>query len=276
MPYKDILVYADGTKAAKARLDVAATIAADHGSHLTALHVKAFPPLPMEFGAGAPAMVVEWQEGAADELAEQAKQAVEDAVRRSARTIEWRLARGEMGPVALLHSRYADLVVVSQSATDTSDASLADELPETLIMGAGRPALIVPRYGQYPTVGERVLIAWNRTREATRAVHDELPFLTRAKVVTVMEVNPKTGHTPHIAGADIATHLARLGVKAEVSSTMADDIEVGDAILSRAADLGADLLVMGAYGHSRLREYAFGGVTRHILRHMTVPVLMSH
>lgn len=277
MSYKDILVYADGGKAANARLDVACALARHHDAHLTALHVRALPYIPADFGPGVPPMVIEWQEQAADQLAEEAKKAVDDAARRTGETIEYRLVRGDVGPVALLHSRYADLVVVSQgSAEDVADASVADELPETLVMGSGRPVLVVPRYGQFPTLGERVVVAWSRTRESTRAVHDALPLLTRAKSVVVMEVNPKTGATPHIAGADLATHLARLGVKAEVSSTVADSIDVGDAILSRLSDLGADLLVMGAYGHSRLREYAFGGVTLDIMKHMTVPVLMSH
>jgi nucleotide-binding universal stress UspA family protein len=107
-------------------------------------------------------------------------------------------------------------------------------------------------------------------------VHDALPLLTRAKSVTIMEVNPRPGDAPHVPGADIARHLARHGVKAEASSIAGADIDVGDMILSRLSDLGADLLVMGAYGHSRLREFAFGGATRHLLGHMTVPVLMSH
>lgn len=276
MAYKDILVYADGSKAAKSRFDAACALAASHGAHLAALHVRQLPFVPADFGAGVPPLVIEWQERAADELVAEATKAVEEARRRSGQAIEWRLAQGEIGAVTLLHSRYADLTIVSQGADDVSEATVADGLPEALVMGSGRPALIVPRYGQFSTVGERVLVAWNRTREATRAVHDALPLLTRAKAVTVMEVNPRKGEVPHIAGAEIATHLARLGVKAEVSSTVAEDINVGDAILSRLSDLGADLLVMGAYGHSRLREYAFGGVTLHILKHMTVPVLMSH
>jgi nucleotide-binding universal stress UspA family protein len=276
MTYKDILVYADGSKAAKARFDVACSLAASHAAHLTALHVRALPFVPADVGGGVPAMVIDWQEQAADELAKQAQQVVDEAGRRNGQAIEWRLVRGDTGPVTLLHSRYADLVVVSQSATELADASTGDELPEALVMGSGRPALIVPRYGEYPVVGERVLIAWNRTREATRAVHDALPLLTRAKSVTIMEVNPARGEAAHIPGADIATHLARLGIRVEVSSTAAADIDVGDVILSRLSDIGADLLVMGAYGHSRLREYAFGGVTLHIMKHMTVPVLMSH
>ncbi len=276
MTYKDILVYADGSKVAATRLDVAAAIARAQGAHLTALHVKALPYVMSDFAGSFPPTVIEWQEAWSEEQATKARQAVDDAARRTGQDIEWRLVRGDAGSVSLLHSRYADLVVVSQGATESEDATVADGLPETLVMGSGRPALIVPRYGKCPTLGARVMVAWNRTREAARAVHDALPILRGAEAVTVMEVNPRTGETSHIPGAEIATHLARHGVKAEVSSTVADEIEVGDAILSRLADLGADLLVMGAYGHSRLREYAFGGATLHILRHMTVPVLMSH
>lgn len=276
MSLKDILVYADGSAAARTRLDVAMALAGAHEAHLVALHVRALPYVMADVGGAVPAMVIEWQEEWSDTQEAAAKKAVDDAGARSGRPIEWRLARGDAGSGSLLHARYFDLVVVSQNAIDAQDAGPTDGLPETIVMGSGRPALIVPRHGKFPTVGERVMVAWNGTREATRAIHDALPLLERAKAVTVMEVNPKTGSAPRIAGMDIATHLARHGVKVEVSSTVADDIEVGDAILSRLADLGIDLLVMGAYGHSRLREYAFGGATLHILRHMTVPVFMSH
>jgi nucleotide-binding universal stress UspA family protein len=276
MSYKDILVYADASKAAPVRFDVAAALATKYKAHLTALHVQLAPYVPVDFGAGVPAALIEWQEKFMTEQAEAAKQEVAAAQRRSGQEIEYRLVKGEMSPTALLHARYADLVVVSQSGQSAEEMTPADELPEMLVMGSGRPTLVVPRYGKFPTLGERVLVAWSRTRESTRAVHDALPFLIRAKSVTVMEVNPQDRNAPHIAGADIALHLARHNVKAEVASTTASEIEVGDAILSRAADLGADMLVMGAYGHSRMREYAFGGVTKHLLDHMTVPVLMSH
>lgn len=276
MGYKDILVYADASKAAPVRLDVAATLAAKYKAHLTALHVQLAPYVPVDFGAGVPAALIEWQEKFMAEQAEKARQEVTAAQRRSGQEIEYRLVKGDITPTALLHARYADLVVVSQGGTSAEEMTPADELPEALVMGSGRPTLIVPRYGKFATLGERVLVAWSRTRESTRAVHDSLPFLMRAKAVTVMEVNPKDRDAPHIAGADIALHLARHNVKADVASTTAGDIDVGDAILSRAADLGADMLVMGGYGHSRMREYAFGGVTKHILDHMTVPVLMAH
>jgi nucleotide-binding universal stress UspA family protein len=272
MSYKDILVLADEADTAATRLDVAATVAAAQKAHLAALHVMEKPYTPAAISRAMPSAVLEWQESLMRERAEAAKKAVDAAQRRSGADIEWRLVRGETIPAALLHSRYADLVVTSQTA---SEDDTGDLMAEELVMGSGRPVLVVPRYGKFQTVGERVLIAWNRTRESTRAVHDAMPFLTKAKSVRIMEVNPDRDDK-HIAGADIAVHLARHGVNAEVGATTAEDIRAGDVLLSRAADLGADLLVMGAYGHSRLREYTFGGVTLHLLQHMTIPVLLSH
>lgn len=275
MTFKDILVYADADKASAARLDLAANLAGTHKSHLVALHVSTPPYIPAIAGAEIPAELIASQEEYRREQAEAARKTVERVRQRTGVEFEWRLGTGNIAETTLLHSRYADLVVIGQASGDDDDPREADVLPETIVFGAGRPALIVPRYGNFPKCGERVLIAWKRTRESTRAVHDALPLLTRAKSVLVMEINPDQGDK-HVAGADIALHLARHGVKADVSSTVASDIDVGNAILSRASDVGADLLVMGAYGHSRLREFVFGGVTLEILRHMTLPVLMSH
>jgi nucleotide-binding universal stress UspA family protein len=136
----------------------------------------------------------------------------------------------------------------------------------------------VPYAGQFERVGERVLVAWNASRESTRAINDALPLLKNAAMVTVLAVNPKHGIEGHgdVPAADIALHLARHGVKAEAAHTIAKDISEGDALLSYAADLGVDLIVSGGYGHSRAREMVFGGVTRTLLQEMTVPMLLSH
>lgn len=277
MAYKDILVYADAAKSAPARLDVAAMLAAKHKAYLTALHVMEPPYVPAGVieGGLTPALLA-WQKNVVQERADHAKKAVEAARRRSGQDIEWRDVEGETVPTVLLHARYADIVVVSQGGDRDDDLLPGDILPEEILMSAGRPELVVPRYGTFPTLGERILIAWNRSREAARAVHDALPLLVTAKSAIIMEVNPDSRRQSHTAGADIAQHLIRHGVKAELAPTTARGIDVSDAILSRAADLGIDLLVMGGYGHSRLREYTLGGVTRHMLQHMTVPVLMSH
>jgi len=127
-------------------------------------------------------------------------------------------------------------------------------------------------------IGKCVLVAWDASREAARAVADAMPLLAAADAVIVLAVDPQPGPDGHgeIPGADIALHLARHGVKAQIERTVSAGVPIGELLLSRAADLGADMLVMGAYGHSRVRELLLGGATRSILASMTIPVLMSH
>ncbi|WP_096704382.1 universal stress protein [Magnetospirillum sp. 15-1] len=179
---------------------------------------------------------------------------------------EWRPISG-LKQLAL-HARYADLTIVGQAPSGASD-----HITETL-MSVGRPLLAVPRHGRFPSVGRRVLVAWNASREATRAVFDSLPLLEGATNVTVMTMDAEDDD--RVPGADIGLTLARHGIKVDVVRSTLGDIDAGNALLSRAADQGADLLVMGAFGHSPLREKMLGGATRHILDHMTVPVLLSH
>ena len=149
---------------------------------------------------------------------------------------------------------------------------------ETVLFDSGRPVLAIPFAGSLPTIGKRVLVGWNASREASRALHDALPLLAKAESATVFLANPKGGLGAHgeEPGADIARHLARHGVKVNVAKAVADDVSDSALLLNHASDMGADLLVMGAYGHSRLREFILGGVTRSLLREMTVPVLLSH
>lgn len=175
----------------------------------------------------------------------------------------------------ILNARHTDLVILGQSKTP---ALLDRHVADHVALGCGRPVLVVPYIGAGSTLGERVFIAWNGRREAVRAIHDALPLLERAKHVTVMAINPRAGAEEHgdVPCADICLHLARHGVEAEAAEVESGDVGVGDMLLSRAADASADLIVMGAYGHSRIRELMLGGVTKHLLEHMTVPVLMSH
>jgi nucleotide-binding universal stress UspA family protein len=191
---------------------------------------------------------------------------------------EWReIAEGPDADPAL-HARYADLAILGQLDPERAETDLLRPRPEQVALASGRPVLIVPYAGHFDNVGRRVLIAWNATREAARAVSDSMPLLTSAALVTVLTIDPREGPHGHgeIPGADIALHLARHGVKTETERTISAGLPVGEALLSRAADLGADLIVMGAYGHSRVRELLLGGATRSMLRSMTVPVLMSH
>lgn len=276
MGLKDLLVHVDNDPACSSRLDVAVALAARYGAHLTGLHARAWPRLPAYVEIELPPSVQEAQQHHLDELARQAEARFLQRARQREIVSEWRLATGDIIGAMRLHARYADLTIVGQGI-DLQDApyDLAF-LAEELVLGVGRPVLVVPRYGAFEMVGERVLIAWNGTREATRAVHDALPLLKRATKVIVLSIDPEQDSGSRVPSADIALHLARHGVAAEAASTVGLDIAVGDVLLSRAADLGVDLIVMGAYGHSRVREVVLGGATRHILHHMTVPVLLSH
>ncbi|MBI3453281.1 MAG: universal stress protein [Rhodospirillales bacterium] len=276
MAIKNLIVYADAAPAAIARLDVALDLARDHDAHLTALYVVSIPYIPAYIAGNLPKLALDMQEALLHEEGQKIEKIFREKAREAGREIEWREARGDLESATLIQARHADLAIVSQAGGDSVAESAAETLPETLIMGAGRPVLVVPRFGQYPKFGQRALIAWNGSREAVRAVNDALPLLRRAQQVWVLSADPADHGTRRHAGADIALHLARHGVKAEASTTHAEDIDIGNLLLSRTADMGADLVVMGAYGHSRTREIVLGGATRHLLQHMTVPVLFSH
>lgn len=273
MAIKNILVHVSDDPRSSTRLELAIALARVHEAHLTALYVIPSLQFPGYVLPQIPAEILADQRRNTIEEAERAKAVFLEATDREGVLSEWRTVEDVPKNNTELHARCADLVVVGQRDPEMALGSFYD-LAEQLVMTAGRPVLVVPYAGQFKTVGERVLLGWDGTREATRAVHDALPILVRAQEAVVFCVNPPDrGRT---AGADMTAHLARHGVKAEARHTITSDLEVGDALLSAAADFGSDLLVMGAYGHSRVRELVLGGATRHILQHMTIPVLMSH
>ncbi len=283
MAYKNLLVHVDSGRGCAPRVDVAVELAQAYEAHLAGLYVAASPYMPpyIDEAGGMPGVVREARTRAVHEMRDKAKGIFAERTGRAGFSAEWRTAETtsvEVPNVVALHARYADLAIVGQTDPEGNGWATPRDLPERLVMMAGRPMLVVPYVGKYSQVGKRVLVAWNATREATRAVNDALPILERAEAVTVLAVDPESGISGHgeVPGADIALHLARHGVKAEASHIQATDVDVGDMLLSRAADFSADLIVMGAYGHSRLRELVLGGATEHILHHMTMPVLMAH
>ena len=204
----------------------------------------------------------------------------ETATLGQAFTAEWAeidVDHADVAAALMPHARCADLIVASQADPDWPFSYLYD-VPERLVIESGRPVLLVPYTGEYDTVGERVLIAWNDRREASRAVFAALPLMSGARQVRVLWINPGRDGVPavDVPTAEIAHALARHGIQATAAVSVAPGMDVGSELLSRAADVGADLLVMGGYGHTRLREFVLGGATRTILESMTLPVLMSH
>jgi nucleotide-binding universal stress UspA family protein len=170
-------------------------------------------------------------------------------------------------------ARRFDLSVVRQAEPKSSTP--APLIIEAALFETGRPVLIVPYIQKGGIKLDRVMVCWDGSRGAARAAGDAMPFLERAKAVEVVIVTER-GKTDEVPGADIAQHLARHGVTVEVKQIVAPDAKVANVLLSHAADSSADFLVMGGFGHSRLREFVLGGVTRSILDTMTVPTLMSH
>ena len=284
MGFKDILVTLAGVTASETGINFAVELARGHGAHLVGLSILEPLDLSAQFAPDSGYMAVdviqeieETHRKTAQAAAAKIEAAFRAACSRAGISHEWRLAEGNPVDVGVLHAHYADLAITGQIDPGKPTPGGWARLPAQLALASGRPVLIVPYAGRFETAGKRVLVAWSRTRESARALNDSLPILERASHVTVLSINPRRGEDANdLPGADIALHLARHGVKAEAASTVADDIDVGNTLLSRASDLGADLIVMGCYGHSRMRELILGGATREVLRHMTVPVLMSH
>lgn len=272
MTYKTILLHVDNRPRRAERLALAFTLAERFQAHLVGLFALEAARIPSYALAETGQLVIEIERKRRVEDARTAEAQFRQAERRAHTSSEWRLSTEDATAALRLSARYADLVIAGQPEPDEPlDRAFAGEL----VLGAGRPVLFVPYAGRFSDAGKRVMIAWNASREATRAVTDALPILARADSVEVVAFEPGGDHG-EIAGADLAHFLARHGVKATAAHDVAPGIEIGERILSRAADIDADLIVMGAYGRSRVRELVLGGATKGILDAMTVPVLMAH
>jgi nucleotide-binding universal stress UspA family protein len=245
MALTDMLVYADASPACVERLDLAFRLAHRFEAYLVAI-------CPEEATA------------VGERVAKMLRQENLDG--------EWELAIGLSAPYVRRRAQAVDLVILGQRTPDHATGLVA---PEDVVLACGRPVLVVPYAGHRDRIGEVAVVAWNGSREAARAVQDALPLLAASASVTVLLVNPE--EEAEIDAADqLVAHLARHGLNASKRVLRQDVVAVSDTILAQIAALGADLLVMGAYGHSRLREMILGGVTRDVLRHMSVPVLMAH
>ncbi len=276
MSYKTILVHIDPEKRCAVRVEAAIRLASQYQAHLVALYALEWFVLPSYLRVQIGEEILQGQKKAAkEEMARAEKDFNSKTSAAGLSTVEWRTAIHDPVEAMVLHARYADLVVLGQSEI-TENLDAAAGLPARVTLAAGRPVLILPSAGQFLTIGKRILVAWDASREATRALTDAIPFLQHADKVSVMAVDPRRGKHGRLPGADIGLFLARHGVQVEVTTDPGREVDVGNELLSRAADFSADLIVMGCYGHNRLREWVLGGATRTILQTMTVPVLMSH
>jgi nucleotide-binding universal stress UspA family protein len=296
MAIKDILVCLDPSEAGTIRLALAVHLARLHEAHVTAAYAvsRGEAASVPRLGGGAEASLPDFATSVAEgglvpgaavspppaEAASTVRPAdvVEQSFREALHPLGlaggWHLLdAGETAELVEL-ALAADLTVIGQHEGGAEPGFR----PEDILLASGRPLLVVPYAGMIETVGERVLVAWDGTREAARAVHDALPLLAPGASVTVLTVGPDEAAIDRRRRslARIVRHLERHGLAARSEEGIDAEVPVADILLSRAADLGIDLIVAGAYHHSRLREALLGGVSRDLLDHMTVPVLMVH
>jgi nucleotide-binding universal stress UspA family protein len=274
MAYKTIVVHVDADANRDERLDLAENLVRRHDGHLIGLHPSEPPYLPPSLGELAgpvEADMVEAQRNAAEARAQDLRKVFEQRFKPSGLSVEWRTEEGEPSTVLARHGRYADLLLVPQGEEGAvfPDASLV----ERVILDGGCPVMVVPRSGRFPGVGRTMLVAWKDSRESARAVRAALPLMIDAEKVILLQVDPPDGSDAQVI--DKATHLARHGVNADAHHTVSAGVPIGEVLLSSVADHDADCLVMGAYGHTRLREWVLGGATRSVLESMTVPTLLS-
>ena len=257
--------------------DYAISIAEAFDAHICGVAFVYDPIVPPSVMGGIPSEIIDVQRSESEKAATSAIARFEAASKRSSLSSEHRALEASLGGSGDLFGSLArrfDLSVVGQAEPKHGPAQ--ELVIEGALFVSGRPVVVVPYIHKSALKLDRVLICWDGSRPATRAIADAMPFLQRSQALDVVIVASGREKTDEIPGVDIGEHLARHGLKVEVKRIVATDIDVPNTILSHAADSGADFIVMGGFGHSRLREFVLGGATRGILAAMTVPTLMSH
>jgi len=285
MSFRDILVLLDGGGASEGRLQLAMKIARDHDAYISAVFLQNGQEFGLRVRLAAPWLGLiagRPNAGAAvvtshtSEPADIAEQQFRDCLRSLKVDGDWYpLSRANTGELITL-AQAADLVIIGQVEPDVRPAPTWR--PEEIVVCCGRPVLMVPYIGSYTQVGRRVLVAWDSSREAVRALNDALPLIRGADEVTVMTVRARAKDLEPggMSMERVVRHLARHGIAARAVQALHLGSAISDELLSRSVDLAADLIVAGAYHHSQLRETLLGGVSRDLFQHMTLPVLMSH
>jgi nucleotide-binding universal stress UspA family protein len=275
MSYKTILVHVDRTPRARARIELAARLAAEHGGHLVGVATTGIAR-HIFYGSNVDIArsVIEPQLKRLTEAADDALAQFETlAAGVGGVSFEKRLVDDDEAPGLASQALYADLVVLSQSDPNAPVVRIAPDLPAYVMLHSACPVLVTPFAGAPAVCGTHPLIAWDESVQASRAVANAVPLLQRARKVSLAVFNAAA--EPRPAGADIALFLARHGVNVEVMRKETE-YEVAYALLALAREIGADVMVMGGFGHARFREVILGGATHTMLTSMTMPVLLSH
>ncbi len=281
MSYQTLLVYLGLASQVESLLHVTRQISEKGKNvHVIGLHVIPQIPVYPDMAFMVTSEMADLQREALLKQNADVKKTFEEKVKTMDFSWEWRSIEAAGKLVAdrvLEHGRSVDLIIGAQDDPE-NDVDTQHGISEQVMIRAGRPVLFVPYAGHLDSIGKNIMVAWNASREAARATFDALPMLLNADRVEIMWANShgSDDNALDLPGSEIFNVMVRHGVNVEFNPTIFTNISFGEELLSRMADKGIDLLVMGGYGHSRFREFMFGGVTRHVLKHMTIPVLMSH
>jgi nucleotide-binding universal stress UspA family protein len=274
---KDIVVNLTGSTPQDFAADYAVSLAQLFDAHIAGVAFIYEPVIPGSLMGGIPTDLIEAQREENTKAAQAATGRFEAAAARAGVSAEVRILDASVAGAADLFGRAArrfDLAVVGQARP--KEGASEELLIEGALFESGRPVVVVPHVQTQGVTLERVLVCWDGSRPATRAIADGMPFLRRAKAIDIVAVSGERGKGSELVGTNMARHLARHGLAVELKRVSAGDVDVPSAIAAFAKEIGADFMIMGGYGHSRLREFILGGVTRTVLSSSTIPVLMSH
>lgn len=276
MSFKEILLHVDATDSCVDRLTCAIELARAHEAHLVGLYAVEIPALPGYVQPALSSDILQMYRQPYFEQAQIAKVHFEAMTNAAGISAQWRCVEDNAAQAMAAHGRYTDLVMLGQATGDVRGP--ADYLVERVILDSPKPVLVIPCTTVKATIGTRIVVAWNGSREAVRAIDAAMPLLVAAREVDVVAVNSQTKSAEQapIPAADICHHLARHDIKAEARELLGTDREAAEIILKWAGDQGSDLLVMGAYGHWRISEIMLGSMTGRVLNSAAIPVLLAH
>lgn len=275
MSYKSMTVCLDNSAGSSRLRDFALCLAAQNNAHLTGLHLTYAPIILSDPYAVWEPMMAEWEKSAQTKQEEAREKFISEAAKAGVNA-DFCAYRSTDLHAVIAHARASDLTIVGQRNLSDSTSDLGNNFPISFVLKLGRPVLFFPHTGDIPTKFNTIIVAWDGGREATRAMADAMPFLKLAQRVKILSISEHSDEDHDLPDIDIAAYLAKHDVKVEIERNENVHVSPAEWLLERTTNCGADLLVMGAYGHNRLTELILGGVTRTVMRQMTLPVIMSH